>query len=292
MAVMNFAGHLEAVLDGTASLGYQLKGTQLEGGRILTEIQTAAVGSASFFRVVVNRRCLFAGPEPAGLLTFTLLESGDCNTNGIAVETQRMSAYSSNELHVVHLGGALRSHLPAQAFRDRLIQLNAYRALDALDSATGLQLSIAQSKDYKRLHQAALRNNLSELQFMDFMTALLEKGEEPPSAPQKTAIVQRLVRLAHAEAEAEPLSLMEVCRHLNIGKTTLSEHCRNTYGMGVMQFLRHIRLEQSRIALADPTHRWSVDDVRTRYRFSNRARFAASYQKAFGYLPSETPKRT
>ncbi|WP_392350032.1 helix-turn-helix transcriptional regulator [Parasynechococcus sp.] len=288
---MNFSGRLEAVLEGTGSLGYQLRGTQLDGGRIDTNIQTATAGSASFFRVFVDRRCLFAGPEPSGLLAFTLLESGDCNTNGIAVNTQRMSTYSSNELHVVHIGGALRSHLPAKAFRKRLLQMNAYRALDVLDSAAGLQLNTQQSQDYKRLHQAALRHQLSELQFMDFITALLENGDDSPIEPKGTALLQRLVHLAHTEAEAEPLSLMEVCRHLNIGKTTLSEHCRTTYGMGVMQFLRHVRLEQARIALAHPGHGWSVDDVRMRYRFSNRARFAANYQKAFGYLPSATPKR-
>ncbi|MGB1417543.1 MAG: hypothetical protein ACPG6X_08700, partial [Synechococcus sp.] len=70
---MNFSGQLDAVLDGTGSLGYQLRGTQLDGGRINTNIQTATAGSASFFRVFVDRRCLFAGPEPSGVLTFTLL---------------------------------------------------------------------------------------------------------------------------------------------------------------------------------------------------------------------------
>ncbi|MGB1622331.1 MAG: helix-turn-helix domain-containing protein [Synechococcus sp.] len=289
---MNFSGPLDAVLDGTGSLGYQLRGTQLDGGRINTNIQTATAGSASFFRVFVDRRCLFAGPEPSGVLTFTLLESGDCNTNGITVAAQRMSTYSSSELHVVHVGGALRSHLPAKAFRRRLLAVNAFRALDVLDSAAGLQLTEQQSQDYKRLHAAALRQQLTELQFMDLMTALLENGDEAPIQARPTKLLQQLVSLAHSEAETEPLSLIEVCRHLNIGKTTLSEHCRNSYGMGVMQFLRHIRLEQARIALTDPTRSWTVDEVRTRYRFSNRARFAAAYQQSFGYLPSATPKRS
>lgn len=289
---MNFSGPLDAVLEGTGSLGYELRGTQLDGGRINTNIQTATAASASFFRVFVNRRCLFAGPEPSGLLTFTLLESGDCNTNGITVDTQRMSTYNSSELHVVHVGGALRSHLPAKAFRKRLLLLNAFRALDLLDSAAGLQLTDQQSQDYKRLHQAALRQQLTELQFMDLMTALLENSNDAPIQARPTELLQQLVSLAHSEADAEPLSLMEVCRHLNIGKTTLSEHCRSSYGMGVMQFLRQIRLEQARIALSDPSRGWTVDDVRTRYRFSNRARFAASYQKTFGYLPSATPKRS
>ena len=288
---MNLSGNLGAVLEGTGSLGYDLKGLQLDGGALHTEIQTARVGTSSFFRVAVNKRCLFTGPEPDGVMAFTLLESGECNTNGVDVATQKLSSYAAKELHVVHVGGALRSHLNEQQLRQRLQSTNAHRALEALESTTGIQLSRQQMRDYRRLHHAALQQRLEESQFIDFITTVLEQDVEIWSEPKNLPLLRSMVALAHIEAEGEPLSLPEVCRRLNVGKTTLSEHCRQAYGMGVMQLFRHVRLEQARLALLEPNRCTSIEDIRLRYRFSNRARFANAYKQAFGLLPSETRAR-
>ena len=285
---MNLSGSLGAVIEGTGSLGYHLRGLQLDSGALHTEIQTAQVGASSFFRVAVNRRCLFTGPEPNGVMAFTLLESGECNTNGVDVATQRLSSYATKELHVVHVGGALRSHLNEQQLRQRLHTIKAHRALDALESTTGIQLSRPQMQDYRRLHHAALQQHLEESQFIDFITTVLEQDLEDCCEPKNLPLLRSMVELAHTEAEGEPLALPEVCRRLNVGKTTLSEHCREAYGMGVMQLFRHVRLEQVRLALLEPSCCASIEDIRLRYRFSNRARFANTYRQAFGFLPSET----
>lgn len=288
---MNLSGSLGAVIEGTGSLGYDLKGTQLEGGPLHTEIQTASLGSSSFFRVAVNRSCLFTGPEPKGVMAFTLLENGQCKTNGVEVAAQQLSSYTAKELHVVHVGGALRSHLCKQQLRQRLQSANAHRALEALDSTTAIQLSRTQMEDYRRLHRAALTQRIDETQFIDFMITVLEQDLDPVEEPKNLHLLRSMVCLAHAEAEGEPLSLPDVCKRLHVGKTTLSEQCRETYGMGVMQFFRQVRLEQVRLALLQPGQPSSIEAIRVRYRFSNRARFANAYRKAFGHLPSETRPR-
>lgn len=285
---MHLSGSLGAVIEGTGSLGYDLKGTQLDGGTLHTEIQTSQVGSSSFFRVSVNRSCLFTGPEPPGVMAFTLLESGHCTTNGVDVATQRLSSYAAKELHVVHVGGALRSHLCEQQLRRRLEESKAHKALEALETTAGIQLNRLQMQDYRRLHQGALVQRLEESQFIDFMTTVLEQDAEPCNEPRNLPLLRSMVKLAHREADGAPLSLPEICRLLNVGKTTLSEHCRQTYGMGVMHFFRQVRLEQVRLALLQPGRVSSIEQIRLRYRFSNRARFASAYKQAFGLLPSET----
>ena len=73
---------------------------------------------------------------------------------------------------------------------------------------------------------------------------------------------------------------------MHIGKSTLSAACTETYGLSVMALMRQVRLEQCRMALLKPDRGTTVDTVMRKYRFNNRARFAATYRDAFGELPS------
>ena len=68
---------------------------------------------------------------------------------------------------------------------------------------------------------------------------------------------------------------------MHIGKSTLSAACTETYGLSVMALMRQVRLEQCRMAMLKPDRGTTVDTVMRKYRFNNRARFAATYRDAF-----------
>ena len=134
----------------------------------------------------------------------------------------------------------------------------------------------------------------TEAQILSMMVTLLEGGTEPQPWEQElknVPMLRQFVQLAHDTAKEEPLTLPEVAKMMHIGKSTLSASCTETYGLSVMALMRQVRLEQCRMALLKPERGTTVDTVMRKYRFNNRARFAATYRDAFGELPSAALQR-
>jgi AraC-like DNA-binding protein len=84
-----------------------------------------------------------------------------------------------------------------------------------------------------------------------------------------------------------PIALEVLARAAGVSARTLHFHCKREFGVGPMEWLRHLRLDVAREKLqqSGSAH---VTEVAMACGFGHLGRFAAYYRERFGELPRET----
>jgi AraC family ethanolamine operon transcriptional activator len=91
---------------------------------------------------------------------------------------------------------------------------------------------------------------------------------------------------------AGPLSLLDLCRELDVRERTLHYAFRQVRGLSPMAYFRACRLNAVRQELkASPAGTATVREVAQRWGFGHPGEFAAAYRRLFGELPSQTLTR-
>lgn len=92
---------------------------------------------------------------------------------------------------------------------------------------------------------------------------------------------------------AEPPSVSALCGHFGVSRRTLQYAFDELAGLGIVQFVRGVRLNGVRRELiataADPAV--AIADIAARWGFWHLPRFSAYYRGLFGELPSATRRR-
>jgi len=85
----------------------------------------------------------------------------------------------------------------------------------------------------------------------------------------------------------------EISASIGVSERTLRDCCSEFLGTSPARYIRLRRLNMARAELrrADPAAA-SVAEIARRYQFSELGRFAVSYRRAFGEMPSDTLRRT
>jgi AraC-like DNA-binding protein len=125
-----------------------------------------------------------------------------------------------------------------------------------------------------------------EQQLIHALVKCLSNGTS--HAAHRSSIMLRFEDACATYADRTP-PLVEICAMLNIPERTLRTLCEQHIGMGPMAYLRLRRMNSVRRALslaypADST----VAELARRHGFTELGRFAATYRKLFGELPSAT----
>ena len=271
-------------------LGYGVKAVQLEQGPLTGSIEVKETGGILFARYFNSRMVLFQGDALPGYAPFSWcsMRGSEAHYHGAshlknAAELCGFNqGLNSTDCHFV---GELKIiYMPKQELGAHLASVSAYRALSRFEECNTCE---TYGQSFCAIHGKAMRGQLNDAsQVYDYMTSTLEDPDAKAfdlSKMKNSQALAGLVALAHDTAEGEPLTLPKICQMLLVSRSTLSAACRDTYGLSVGSLFRMVRLEQCRLALRDG---WSVATVMQRYRFTNRARFAAYYKAAFGVLPS------
>jgi AraC-like DNA-binding protein len=108
----------------------------------------------------------------------------------------------------------------------------------------------------------------------------------------RSSIMSRFEAACATYADRMP-SLVEVCTSLDIPERTLRKFCQQHLGMGPTVYLRLRRMNSVRRALsmAHPPGS-TVMGLARRHGFTELGRFAATYRRLFGELPSATLQRS
>jgi AraC family ethanolamine operon transcriptional activator len=103
---------------------------------------------------------------------------------------------------------------------------------------------------------------------------------------------ERLVRRAECCLGAclgEPLSLLELCRELDVSERTLHYAFQEVRGLSPMAYVKASRLNAVRQELkAASAGTATVREIAQRWGFWHNGEFAAAYRRLFGELPSQT----
>ena len=90
-----------------------------------------------------------------------------------------------------------------------------------------------------------------------------------------------------------PMSLADVCAYLDTSQASLYRVCQDYFGMGIIEMMMQVRLEESRRALlahkalADSTET-TIPDIAIHYDFKHSGRHIRKIFTSFGELPSQT----
>jgi AraC-like DNA-binding protein len=169
---------------------------------------------------------------------------------------------------------------PQPALMSRL--LNLHKAADNL-AATAPDV-LAHPEVAKAMEQELVRAMIGCLTDPDPVRSSRSSHERLP-------VMQRFEQLLEANRD-EPLYLTEICAAIGVTDRTLRLHCQEHLGMSPHRYLwlRRMNLARRALALADGTAT-TVTEIANDHGFGELGRFAVSYRKLFGELPSATLRR-
>ncbi|WJV25632.1 MULTISPECIES: helix-turn-helix transcriptional regulator [Pseudomonas] len=101
------------------------------------------------------------------------------------------------------------------------------------------------------------------------------------------ACVRRAVAFIEEHAE-RPLTLTDIAEASHCSVRTLHRAFQQWRDVGVMRYLKDVRLGRVRMALQDPDEMSSITEIATRWGFSHLGQFATDYRKMFMERPSDT----
>ena len=188
--------------------------------------------------------------------------------------------------------------LDKAALMEAMIACNAQVGIDNLTSNKGLEVSDQLIHQLKRLARKDLQAGISNpSKYYDLIICCLEDGK--PRAYKKVetknhALLSEIVRLSHdTKKMSSPMTLADVCQFLDTGQASLYRVCQKYFGMGIIEMMMQVRLEESRRALLrcqdqSVAEESMIREVAIQYGFKHAGRYARRYFNSFGELPSQT----
>ena len=181
---------------------------------------------------------------------------------------------------------------------EAMISCNAQVGIDNLTSSKGLEVSDQLSNQLKRLARKDLQVGISNpSKYYDLIICCLEDGKSRACKKAETknhALLSEIVRLSHdTKKMSSPMTLGDVCQFLDTGQASLYRVCQKYFGMGIIEMMMQVRLEESRRALLrcqdqSAAEESMIREVAIQYGFKHAGRYARRYFNTFGELPSQT----
>ncbi len=181
---------------------------------------------------------------------------------------------------------------------EAMIACNAQVGMENLTSNKGLEVSDQLSHQLKRLARKDLQAGISNpSKYYDLIICCLEDGRPRAYKKGETknhALLSEIVRLSHdTKKMSSPMTLADVCQFLDTGQASLYRVCQKYFGMGIIEMMMQVRLEESRRALLrcqdqSAAEESMIREVAVQYGFKHAGRYARRYFNSFGELPSQT----
>lgn len=175
---------------------------------------------------------------------------------------------------------------------------NAQIALDNLANKRGLDVDHSAAWQLRKLARIDMIQGISNpSKYYDLVICCLEEGTArlyKKSELKNQALLSEIVHLSHShDVMHSPMTLTDVCKHLQTGQASLYRVCQEYFGMGIIEMMMQVRLEESRRALLlqkdlSQSKESTIRDVAIRYGFKHPGRYARRYFTSFGELPSQT----
>ena len=188
--------------------------------------------------------------------------------------------------------------LDKASLMEAMIACNAQVGIENLKSNKGLEVSDQLIHQLKRLARKDLQAGISNpSKYYDLIICCLEDGKPRAYKKGETknhALLSEIVRLSHDTTKmSSPMTLADVCHFLNTGQASLYRVCQKYFGMGIIEMMMQVRLEESRRALLrcqdqSAAEESMIREVAIQYGFKHAGRYARRYFNSFGELPSQT----
>ncbi len=293
------------------SLGFDLNCVQMTPGELEGSVLVERASCLTLVSIKCNQSLLVQGQRNPRFVAF-------CPENTSQTEMHRVwgDPIPPNSLHgfCTGLTEAFFQTTPGSHLSIGLIPIERIKSLVELDPSGSFMeafetsnTAVLPAADFQRI-RALLQitqpkpNQTGNQLTLDLLEAqLLETFSDQHDAhlglapsPHRHALIRELVRFAF-ENSTSSLTLNQVCRSIFTSSTTITVSCREVFGVGPMNLLKWVRLQQvqyvlqSRVRMESMGYN-SIQDVAVHYGFRSRNHFASDYRKAFGESPFETMK--
>lgn len=185
---------------------------------------------------------------------------------------------------------------------NKLQECRANHALDNLNQSIGLVIDHEAFSQLRRLTRRDLVKGISNpSKYYDLMTICLEEGSHrlyKKKQAKNQRLLGEIVNLSHdPDIMRSPMSLSDVCQHLDVGQASLYRVCQDYFGMGIIEMMTQVRLEEARRLMIYHSTTSNFDnstirDIAIRFGFKHQGRFSRRYFTSFGELPSHTLKHS
>ena len=261
--------------------------------------------------VKCNQSLLIQGQRNPKVLAFCLENSSRTEMHhvwGDPIQPQSLNGFCRG------LTEAFFQTTPGSHLSLALIPIERVQSLDQLDASGCLMETFESSNtavlptaDFQRIREllqitpsssslpgAHRKCDLLEAQLLETFSHDKSADLEPAPPPDRHALSRELVQFAF-ENSTSSLTLNDVCRSIFTSSTTITVSCREVFGVGPMNLLKWIRLQQVQYVLQcnqrmDTLGYRSIHEVAAHYGFRSRNHFASDYRKAFGESPFATMK--
>ena len=188
--------------------------------------------------------------------------------------------------------------LNKQILLDALKKCHAKTAIENLSKSRGIDVNTEAFSQLRRLTRRDLIKGISTpSKYYDLMIACLEEGGRrlyKKGEAKNQRLLGEIVNLSHDINKMKtPLTLSDVCQQLNAGQASLYRVCQDHFGMGVIEMMTQVRLEEARREMLYqkvnmPNTTSAIREIAIRFGFKHQGRFSRRYFTAFGELPSQT----
>ncbi len=296
---------IEALQEASLAVGWDGEYRQIEAGQLEAGVCMRQLGNVSLIREATSRRLEVAISSPDD--AFTLLvsmagrETTEFNGHGVHDDTAVLLS-PGTEIHSIAPAGAdiLNVHIDEDVLgsylRGMLRQGSRFakrRAPQTLKLGPDIARLRALSTCAMHLGADAPTENDLEVQIIERVVRGVEFAEPAGSQEDKYHRLRKselLMRLADYVDEnlGQRLTLFDLCNIGRISQSTLHRLCQREFGLSPYEYVQSRRLDAARRQLQASGRTMSIADIAQQSGFNHVGRFAATYRRQFGVLPSES----
>ena len=300
--------HLSETL---AELGQTTRITQLEVGEGIYSMSYANAPGVSIAEIKASKTLLYEGWGTDWSVDFNWItplrpsskplgycEGFEMKGNSIGGLNTLNTSVGSSWGKYSELCSSTACMLDKTILMETLQACNATEAIHNLSANKGIDTDAAASVQLRKLARREMNTGIvSPIKYYDLITCCLEEGSQrlfKKKELKNQQLLSEIVCLSHETKKMQsPMSLAEVCEYLDTGQASLYRVCQEHFGMGIIEMMMQVRLEESRRALIMHRHladsvETTIRDVAVRYGFKHSGRYARRYFTSFGELPSQT----
>ena len=292
-------------------IGKSFDAVQLSQGRLQGRFRVANLGSIVVIELKTNQHLLLNGERGTDCMTFSFEATGLADEHRLF--NIPIAPYSLNGFRQ----GQLESHFQLSAhtttylavlstthFNAFLSHCDSEDLIDNLEANNAMQVSPSVHAQFRQKFQYFLEHQPATLQqcrqttnhlYSSFLDAISNKSEHKylaynPSPRQR--LVREFVDWGFKNAEQD-CNLDQISESLFASRRTLIQGTKESFGMGPMEMMKRVRLEQVNWILRSPDARAdknfkTISEIAQHYKFQSRGHFAKAYQQVFAETPSET----
>ena len=286
------------------TLGFEMDVAQLSQGALDGVFHLGGSRQLPVLSIQTNQDLVLHGNRRPGMLPISL-NTTDQQPVVRGEETHPGSLHGfhaglTDTFFLLPSGAHIQVALVSQTRLEQLATTTGdHQVLEVIHGSNSANLHPQRFQEISALIQDQLmgvaQEDLVEVAMLEALTPHELKGTASGELGVGTALMKDLVRWGF-ENSRQAITLDDLSATIFASRSSIVQHCRQTFGTGPMTLLKQIRLAQVQHALGEPEVQHAircrtVQEVASHYGFQSRNHFARDYRNQFGESPRATLQR-